>query len=111
MDIPGLFSQRLVFLIKLGVFSAGDRVIRIAVRARKLINDAGFCMLLAGQMFELRHPGESIIVRVIDHRHRLIMRLVQGLVLKLEATIRKLSILVIKVFIDRPGEDQLHGRG
>src|ERR1044071_1275560 len=58
-------------------------------------------MFLAGQVLEFRYSGESIIIRVVDHGHRLKLLLVQGFMSEVQTTIRQPPKTELKEFIDR----------
>ncbi len=72
-----------ILLVDCRVLGARNGIIRIAFRARKLVDDARLPVLLAGQMFELGHAGEGVVVRVIHDRDRLPQFLVVRLVFEL----------------------------
>ena len=48
-------------------------------------------MFLPGQVFEFRDAGVCVVVRIIHDGHGLKLRLVQGLMFKLQAPIREFA--------------------
>ena len=101
----GIIGKFPVLVVNLGVFGAGYWIIGIPFSLRVLIDDAGFGMLLAGEMFEFSNSREGRIIRVIHDGYRLMLRLVEGLVFKFEAAIREFAELEIEKLIYGSGVD------
>ncbi len=65
-------------------------------------------MLLTGKVLVFGDARmRDCLIRVVDHRHRLKLRLINGLVLETQRPIRKTAVAITEVFIDRPAIDQM----
>lgn len=82
-------------------------IIRIALRARILVNYACPRVLLSGQVLEFRDAGVIEVVRIIHYRHRLKLFAIDGLVLEVERPIREPPETEIEILIDRSAVDEL----
>ena len=63
-------------------------------------------MFLPGQVLELGHARVGVVVGIIDHRHRLVERLVERLELELQRSIRQAPESIIEVRVDWTGVDE-----
>ena len=61
-------------------------------------------MLLTGDVFDLRDPGEGVVVGIVDDRDRLMTRGLEGFELELERPVRQLAETEVEVLVDGTGE-------
>ena len=102
MHAGGRVRQRLVLLYSARVLRLRDRVVRIALRARVLVDEAGLRMLLPGEVLELGHPRVRVLVRVVDHRDRLMRtRCSASRTRNSQRAIRQLAVAVVEELVDR----------
>src|SRR5436190_19255424 len=102
----GLFRQILILPVKFRIFPARDRVLRITCGARVLVHDARFLMFLSCQMLELGDACKGILIWIINHRYRLMLREVQGFMFKLQTTVGQWAKAELKKFVDRSAVDE-----
>src|SRR5262245_45862963 len=108
----GLIRQGLVLLIKGGVFLARNRVIWVTFSSGKFIHDARLWMLLPGEVLKFGDTREIVVIGIVHHGDRLILRSVHSLMFKFQAAIGKFSEFEIKEFVDGPGVDHFRiGQG
>ena len=107
VDAGRRIGERLVTLVKLPVLGARHRVVRVAFRARELVDDRRLRMLLAGQVLELGHARVGVLVRVVDDRRLLVHRRVVGLEAELERAVRQLPVPIPEELVDGAGVDHL----
>src|SRR5215212_424934 len=101
MYVFGRIGERLVFLVKLGVFGARDGVVRVAVLTRVLADDAGLGVLLTRQVLELGNARVGVVVGEVDRACLLVQRHIEGLELELERPVRQLAVAVVEKGIYR----------
>ena len=95
-------GQRLVLAVQLGVLRPRHRIVRIALGRRVLVGEAGLRVLLPGQVLVLGDPGVGhLFGRVVHHRDRLEVLLVQRLVAELERAVGQLAEAVVEILVDR----------
>ena len=92
-DAGSGIGQGLVFLEQRLVLRPRDRIIRIALRRRIFVGDAGLGMALAGQVLILGDPCVGHLrVGIIDHGDRLELGLVHHLMLEAQAPVGQLAV-------------------
>jgi hypothetical protein len=62
MHVGHRIGESFVFRVKIGVFFARNRIIRVAFGARIFVNDARFTVFLSGQSFKLGDARVKMLV-------------------------------------------------
>src|SRR5690349_9350003 len=107
MHVRCRIRQLLVTCIQLSVLFPRHRIVFIALRLRKLVNNARLRVLLPGEILELRHPSVELLVRIVDDRRGLINRYVVRFVLEFKRSVRQFSVTIIEIRINGTSIDHL----
>src|SRR3546814_4203838 len=91
LSLPDALPICFIALVQRLVLRPWNGIIRIAVRARIFIGDAGFRIGLASEMLILRDTGVCHLrVGIVDHGHRLEPFLIHRFMPELKGAVREL---------------------
>src|SRR6185503_1756007 len=100
VNVRSPVGTRFIARVQFRVLFTRNRIVSIALRLLKLVNDARLRVFLSGQILEFRNARVEMLVWIIQYRRRLINRDVVCFVFELERPVRQLAVAIVKVRID-----------